>query len=507
MRSFLTALAFVGIQLFEMHPVRAAGHPTSEYWPQFRGPNASGVAETAHPPVAFGPTNNALWKAPVPLGLSSPIVWSDRVFLTGYVENRLLVLAYDARTGRELWRRTAPTEQIEDCHEFSSPAASTPCTDGERVYAYFGSFGLLAYDFEGREAWRLPLDRLPTQHGTSSSPILAGGHLIVQRDGDSTNAQLIAVAPSTGKTRWFAPRPLARTCYSTPMVWRHDGLEELIVQGQGRLSAYALDGGRPRWWIRGWGFSAITTPVSGDGMLFAGGACGLGDPTGPADSLWNWNRLITDYDADKDGKVALSEIPASLIFHIRQDMPKDVPGIAFPMRDVLGWIDGNGDKLVSRSEWDEDMSYSKDRFNADRFVSIRPGGNEDSTLTHVAWDTTKGLSEVPSPLFYRGRLFFFRDGGMWSVLEPRTGRRILDRERLGPGGQAVASPVAANGFVYTVNEPGTFSVVRAGDVLDLVAVNKLGESVRSTPAISGDVLYVRTDKHLWAFAEGTAKSR
>ena len=87
------------------------------------------------------------------------------------------------------------------------------------------------------------------------------------------------------------------------------------------------------------------------------------------------------------------------------------------------------------------------------------------------------------------------------VVEPKTGKRLLDRERLGTVGQAVASPIAANGYIYTVNESGTFTVLRAGDTLDVAAVNKLGESVRATPAIAGDTLYVRTAGHLWAFGE------
>ena len=102
-------------------------------------------------------------------------------------------------------------------------------------------------------------------------------------------------------------------------------------------------------------------------------------------------------------------------------------------------------------------------------------------------------------MFYRGRVHFLRDGGLWTVVDPKTGKHILDRERLGTGGQAVASPIAANGYIYTVNESGVFTVVRAGDTFDVVAVNKLGESVRSTPAIAGESLYVRTAGHLWAF--------
>src|SRR4030095_13410676 len=119
----------------------------------------------------------------------------------------------------------------------------------------------------------------------------------------------------------------------------------------------------------------------------------------------------------------------------------------------------------------------------------------------VAWETTRGLSEIPSPLFYRGRLHLIRDGAMWTVIEPKTGKRLLDRERLGIGGQAVASPIAANGYIYIVNEPGTFAVLRAADTLDVTSVNKLGESVRATPAIAGDTLYVRCAGHLWAFGK------
>jgi hypothetical protein len=165
------------------------------------------------------------------------------------------------------------------------------------------------------------------------------------------------------------------------------------------------------------------------------------------------------------------------------------------------FVDADKNKLVTKAEWDASEAFAKDKFNADRFVAIRPGGREDSTTTHVQWETTKGLSEMPSPLFYRGRVHFLRDGGLWTVIEPKTGKRLLDRERLGTGGQAVASPIAANGHIYTVNASGTFAVLRAGDTLQIAAVNKLGESVRATPAIAGDTLYVRGAEHIWAFRQ------
>ncbi len=469
----------------------------AESWPQFRGPNGSGIQDQGNPPVHLDRPAQPLWKTGIPPGLSSPIVWEQQLFLTGVVSNQLVTLAYDAGSGRELWRRASPAAEMEKCHGSSSPAASTPCTDGERVYSYFGSYGLIAYDLAGREIWTHPFARVPTEHGTASSPILAGGQLILQRDGDSTNAQLVALEPSTGRVLWETSRPLARASYSTPMVWRHDGLEELIVQGQGRLTAYPLRGGPARWWVRGWGFAAVTTPVAGDGFLFAGGGS-LGDPAEPEDPAWSWTNLLAAHDANQDGKLGLVEVPASLMYHVRKDVPAEVPGVTFPFRDVLSWLDADRDGIISKSEWEADLAYSRDKWNADRFVAIRPGGQGDSTASHVAWETSRGLPEAPSPLFYRGYLYLVRDGGMLTVIEPRSGRRLVDRERMGSGGQQVASPVASNGFVYIVHEPGTITVLRAGLPLEIVAQHRLGESVWSTPAIAGDRIFVRGREHLFA---------
>jgi outer membrane protein assembly factor BamB len=352
------------------------------------------------------------------------------------------------------------------------------------------------------------MERLPSKYGTASSPILAGGQLVLQHDGDSTNASLVALAPATGKLVWESSRAIAGAAYSTPMLWRHDGVEELIVQGKGRVAAYQLTGGQPVWWVKGWGGdAAVTTPVAGEGMLFAGGS-GMGDPSEPPDALFDWKKLLAKYDANHDGQLAIAEVPESLVWHIRPEVSQNVPGNLLRMRDVLDWfIDDNKDKIVTKEEWDASEAFVNDKFNADRFVAIRPGGRQDSTASHVVWETTKGLSELPSPLFYRGRVGFVRDGGMWTVLNPKTGERLVDRGRLGTGGQFVASPIAANGYIYVVNEAGTFAVLRSGDTLELAAVNKLGESVRCTPAIAGDTLYVRAETHLWTFAANAGTQR
>lgn len=342
---------------------------------------------------------------------------------------------------------------------------------------------------------------------SASSPILASGGLILQRDGESTNAQVIALAPQTGRTLWATARPLVGTGYSTPMLWRHDGIEELMVQGRGRVAAYEPADGKLKWWVKGWGDQPMTSPVAGEGILFAGGGMSSSDPREPEDPLLSWSNLIK-YDANKDGKLAIDELPEDLAWHVRKELPKDLPENSMLMRNFMRWfVDENKDGIITKEEWDAGDAAAKDKNNADRLVGIRPGGKGECSETHVVWETTRGLSEIPTALFYQSRLYFIRDGGMWTVIEPKTGKRLLDRERLGIGGHALASPIAANGYVYVVNGAGTFVVLRAGDKLDVTAINKIGESVRATPAIVGNVLFVRSSEHLWAFAERNTRAR
>ena len=106
---------------------------------------------------------------------------------------------------------------------------------------------------------------------------------------------------------------------------------------------------------------------------------------------------------------------------------------------------------------------------------------------------------MPSPLFYRGRLYFVRNGGMVTSYTPDSGRVVLDQQRLGTLGLYVASPVAADGRIYAASETGTIVVCRARDTLEVLARNDLGESITATPAIANHKLYVRTANHLWAF--------
>src|SRR5262245_14105855 len=135
-------------------------------WPQFRGIEASGVArEEKSLPIVLGPEKNLLWRVSLSSGVSSLCVWDERIFLTGHDEkaDKLETLCLNRATGEVLWRRIAPAEKVDRVYKINSPASATPATDGERVYVSFGSYGLVCYDFAGKELWRRPLPRPPAR--------------------------------------------------------------------------------------------------------------------------------------------------------------------------------------------------------------------------------------------------------------------------------------------------------------------------------------------------------
>lgn len=121
----------------------AADSAGARDWPQFRGPNCSGVTEQEQPPGEFGITNNFLWKTRLPPGLSSPCVVGERIFLTALEDHQLITIGIGRLDGKVLWRQVAPADKIEETHPTGSPASATPACDGERVYAYFASYGVL----------------------------------------------------------------------------------------------------------------------------------------------------------------------------------------------------------------------------------------------------------------------------------------------------------------------------------------------------------------------------
>ena len=458
------------------------GASAVDQWPQFRGPNASGVAAGAHPPVNFSPGNWVAWQVAVPWSPSSPVVWGDRLYLTTYTEHQLETRCLDRRDGKTLWTGLVPVDQLEVFHNTDgSPAASTPATDGKHIVSYFGSFGLVCHDPQGRELWRhpLPLAISGGSYGSGTSPVIHEGLVLLNRDQDQ-NSSLLAVDVKTGKTAWETSRPDASGSFGTPIVWPRGKGWEVVMPGSVRLKGYDLKTGRENWLFDGVTGFSCTTPVVGDGLLFFAGWS-----PGKADSPWPaWEIFLGRYDKNHDGEITMDEFsPAE--------------------RDYVRGLDVNHDGKITKSDYEQVQARAVQ--SANLMVAVRPDGVGDITATHLAWKFEKGLPYVPSPLFYDGVVYLIRDGGMMSAFEAKTGRPLYSQERLEAQGSYYASPVAADGRIYVASLAGKLTVVKAGGTKpETLHQADFGERILATPAIVGNWLYLRTQTKLYAFGAGSA---
>src|SRR5262245_2900817 len=198
-----------------------------ETWSRFRGPDGAGRADGAHLPDVLDPAKNLVWSADVPPGHSSPCLTDERTFVTGVADGALATVCVDRADGKLLWTRTVKAEALERTHEVNGPASPTPASDGAHVVAYFGSFGLVAYDLAGEELWRRPLATPKNTCGTAASPIVAGGKLIFISDSEE-GSFLEALEPASGKTVWRTDRARFKSGWSTPGTWTRDGKDELL---------------------------------------------------------------------------------------------------------------------------------------------------------------------------------------------------------------------------------------------------------------------------------------
>lgn len=476
--SFLTLVLFTAVA-----QTSATCLAASAEWPAFRGPNCAGVAPDTHPPTQLGPTNLAAWTIEVPFSPSSPIVTGNRILLTTYTDGELQTRAYSRADGHLLWKAGVKPPSLEVFHRTdNSPAAPTPVTDGKVVVSYFGSFGLVAYDLDGKELWRhtLPVAVSGGSYGTGTSPMIRGNRVILLRDED-TGSSLIALNLADGSTAWTTPRPNATGSFGSPTIWNNDGTDEIVASGSLNLKGYDAATGSERWVVTGLTGFTCTTPVVGDGMLYFG----AWSPGGAEAPFPTWESFSEQNDKNHDGVVDVDELdPAS--------------------RDYMRGLDVNHDGKITR----EDMENIKKHLGMakNQLVAVRPGGKGDITASHVAWSVTRGLPYVPSPLYLDGRIYLVKDGGMISSFDAKTGTAFYLQERLDAAGSYYSSPVAGDGRIYFVSLPGRLTVVKAGgDKPEVLHHADFGERILATPALAGNDLYLRTENHLYAFSSAPGR--
>jgi outer membrane protein assembly factor BamB len=426
----------------------------NKYWPQWRGPLASGVAPEGDPPVEWAADKNIKWKVEIPgKGSATPIVWGDTIFVltaaptdkrppgkegspaetapapgaqAGRPRDRsrdvqpefiqqFVVIAISRKDGRTLWRKVVREELP---HEGWNPnatitwASSSPVTDGQMVYAHFGSRGLYALDMKGNVKWERDFGDMDTGgFGEGSSPALDGKRLVVTWDHDN-GSFIVALDKNTGKELWRTPRD-EKTTWSTPIIVEHRGKKQVITAGT-KVRSYDL----------------------ADGQLLWEGP-GLGSP----------------------GCVA-SPVHANGVVHVM-----------------------NGKALygIRLAEAKGDITAAPQAF---------------------VWKDDRNAPWVPSPLLYGDELYFLKgNSAILSVFNARTGEKLYGEKRLEGLLNVYASPVGAAGRIYIAGRDGGVAVIASGREFKMLALNQLDDGFDASPVVVGNELYLRGRKHLYRISK------
>lgn len=414
-----------------------ASTDAEKYWPQWRGPEMTGVARHADPPLQWSETSNIRWKKEIPgRGSASPVIWGDRLYLLtavpagapaadthqprGGIAPRIVhaykVLAINRSDGSIAWERTARERAPHEAsHQDNGTwASSSAITDGEHVIASFESEGLYCYDMNGKLVWEKDLGdkNMRNEFGEGSTPALYGDTLVVVWDhfvpGQSF---IVALDKRTGTERWRAKRDEIDT-WATPLIVEHEGRTHVIVPGMNRLRSYDLKTGDVIWETAGLTMNPIPSPVFGDGMVFA-----------------------------------------------------------------TSGFRGNSLKAIRLS-----------------------GAKGDITGTaNVAWTLDRDTPYVPSPLLYDDVLYILKtNNGLLSAFDAKTGKPHYQVQRLAKAPNVFSSPVGAAGRVYIAGRDGTTVVLRRGGTFEILAENTLDDGFDASPALVDRELYLRGYRYLYA---------
>lgn len=457
----------------------------AEDWSQFRGGNGSGVSASRNLPLEFSATDKVAWKAHLGDGVGSAVIHSGRVYATGMTgAEKLGVFALDAMTGKPLWRSEIDTGKLPRITPPNSHASSTPATDGDRVYVYFSTIGLIAFDVgTGAEVWRygMPKPAYLMDWGAASSPIVHEGLVIFCQDDDLTPF-LVAVDARTGQERWKTARKDMLAGYALPVMCEAEGRTDLVIAGSGKLKGYSPATGEEIWTCNTLLRTIMTSPVVHDGIIYLA-VQSYGDSTRTLKyALLEW------LDTNQDGILSREETPKE--FHERFDAS-----------------DKNGDKKIGPDEIDTAFQSPDNMAAGGNLIqAIKGGGRGDVTKTHVLWSLdSKSPSNLASPLYYNGRIHVVKSGGLSSCYDAKDGHELWERSRLGNFGDYFASPVAADGRIYIAGKNGFIVVLEDGPQLKVLKKNDLGEEIIATPSIADGRLYVRTRENLFCIASDASQ--
>ena len=416
-------------------------------WPHWRGPAASGVAPDRSVPTKWTATENVAWKAPIAgAGISSPIVSGDRVFVTSQIGTGIsregprlvqggnaaalgerplgagrapapadktifVVEAFARADGKRLWEyRADAIGELPGVHDKHNLASPSPITDGQLVYAWFGTGQLVALDMNGKLAWQRHLGQenspFDINWGHASSPTLFGDSLILLCD-HGPAAYLLAVDKKTGKDRWKTDRGRGRMSYATPFVVQGPNGPELIVNSSERVDAYDPRSGDFLWHVGGPNQFPIPVPTFHDGIVYMS----RGYRSGPFMAIRPGGR---------------GDITASHVV----------------------WQVNTGAPYISSLVYDGGLLYMANDVGAITVVDAKTGEK-------VWQERVDGIFSA-SPVAADGKIYFVSETGETIVLRSGREPRIIARNDLGE--RLIASPAISNGQIFIRSDDKVFCV-------------------------------------------------
>lgn len=371
-------------------------------WPEWRGPETTGYAPTGNPPIEWSETINVRWKIEIPgKGHATPIVWDNKVFILTAVPttkqasseasseasgdrrgppsnaasniHEFLVLAIDRINGKLLWKTKVCEEQPDDAtHNLGTWASNSPVTDGEHLYAYFGSRGLYCLDLNGNILWSRDFGQMVKKmsFGEGSSPVLYGDKIVVLWDHEGPS-YLYILDKRTGKDILKIPRDEA-TSWSTPVIARVDGIDQVITSATGKMRSYDLATGEIIWEGMGMTANVIPMPVVDGNVAYI--MSGFRGNALKAIDLKRAKGNITGTDA--------------ILWEYNQDTPYTPSPLLFD--EKLYFLRSNNGQITCLNTVDGSVNYSLEKLESTGTVFASPVGaldrlyvSSESGITYV----------------------------------------------------------------------------------------------------------------------------
>lgn len=466
-------------------------------WPQFRGNNSDGHG-TGSPPVEFGPTKNRKWTTPLDPGHSSPCVFGEQIFVTTYdKESRALgIVSLNRENGDVLWKKSIKVETFEKGHPSFNPASSSPCCDDQRVVAYFGSYGLICFDFDGELLWERPLPLAKSFAGNATSPMITGDKVILYR-GNYVDHYLLCLDKNTGEEIWRIAQDEQFTgemaCTSCPII----AGDKLICHSARSVQAFDIDTGDVIW-IAKCATTATSTPVLVGAEVLVAAWNKLGEPD-LRPPFPSFDQLVKQYDKDDDGLISKTEFPRLWIFHRPEgaEAPQNGALVSFQHADK------NHNGKIESEEWAQtirELESFRAGYDTHGLLAIPVNSNGLVAADAVRTLTTQGIPEVPSPVSDGEFVYVVKNGGLLTCVDVASGKTVY-RKRTKGTGTHYASPLIADGKLYSFAGNGRVSVLTLGEKTRVLATNEMEDGVYATPAIVDGVIYLRTHSALHAFGK------